>query len=164
MKDKVYKLSKLRALGFWIAPVLLSLFIAVVVYSDYKSTGSFSVTKLTAYSILSIFFLLPFFVLYFNHYKYVSKTTVSFDEEAITINEPGRQQRIPFEAVNEVIQFSINNKYTDGRLPWADVYKWHIITEEAVIKISSLLISKSNLTKYIKNNITYKFTYFPFYN
>lgn len=158
---KEYRLTKRRLFVFWIAPVILTALIYFIAYSDYKTAVGFPIGKVIGYSLVFAFSVVTFIVIFFNHYSTALQTVLYFEEGTIQIQQFDKKYQFRLDEILEVTEYSVHNKYTEGRLPWSDVYKWRLKTADIEIDIPSLIISRKNLKKHINNNITYKFTYFP---
>lgn len=73
-----------------------------------------------------------------------SDTGISFCKKDTTIN-------ISYEDILDVTEYSMN-KYGNAKLPWSDIFRFHLKTKHQEFIISSLIISRSNLKGFIKKN------------
>lgn len=64
---------------------------------------------------------------------------------------------IAYNDIVAIVEYSLNRS-GNSKLVWSDIIKWKIKTETSEFFISSLLISKNNLKKFIKKDFEFKAT------
>lgn len=160
MSQKTYKLNLLRVLEFWAAPILIIAFITFLIYVYYEKDPQFEVGKLVAYLLLTLIFIGPFVWLFFNHLKNMEVTQLQFSDTGVCLCKNGNIVTISYEDILDVTEYSMN-KYGNAKLPWSVIFKFRLKTENQEFIISSLIISKTNLKKFIKKDLLFEATYFP---
>jgi hypothetical protein len=87
-------------------------------------------------------------------------TQLQFNDTEICLLESGRIITLSYEDILDVTEYSMN-KYGNAKLPWSVIFKFHLKTKNQEFIISSLIISKTNLKRFIKKDLQFEATYFP---
>ena len=87
-------------------------------------------------------------------------TQLQFSAKDICLYKGEVITTISYDEIVDVIEYSFD-RYGNGKLPWAGIFKVHLRTESQEFIISSLIISKTNLERFIKNEWKFEAEYFP---
>jgi hypothetical protein len=87
-------------------------------------------------------------------------TKLIFSDSSVSFYGENISRTIDYSEVIAIVEYS-SNRYGYGKMAWSDIVKWQVRTENEEFLISSLIISKTNLKKYMKREFGFKATYFP---
>ena len=161
MNRKVFKFNGYRILSLWIVPLIFLALMIIIFQVDHKSLQNMKSIELIAWSLFLVFSVGIFSLLFFNHLSFASKTELIFENESIEIIQKSRAYKVNLADIQKIVEYSIDNKFTSGKLPWGSLMKWKIVTPTDEVYVSSLTISKYDFKKYIKKEFTYSFKYLP---
>jgi hypothetical protein len=161
MKKRIFKFNAYRIFSLWIVPLILLAFMILVFQVDRKSMWNMKPIELVAWCLFLVFSVGIFSFLFFNHLSFASKSRVIFENESIEVIQKNKVYTVRLADIQKVVEYSIDNKYTSGKLPWGSLMKWKIVTANEEVYISSLTISKDDFKKYINKELTYNFSYLP---
>ncbi|RYF91898.1 MAG: hypothetical protein EOO03_00215 [Chitinophagaceae bacterium] len=135
-------------------------FIAFLVYTDYEKKKQVDVGKLIFYLAILLVLVGPFVWLFFNHLYKMKSVQLHLSDQNIILFTGEKSITIENDEIVEIMEFSIN-RYGTAKLFWADIVKWKVKSGDQEFFISSLLISKKVLKKFINKDWKFKMEYFP---
>jgi hypothetical protein len=161
MLKKIFRVSTYRLISLWIVPAILAGIVIFFIAAEDKSLSEMEGIKIGFYSLMLLVTLGNFGFLFFNHLPFASATQLTFEGDSMEITQYGKSRKLDLGDIVKLIQYSSDNEYSSSRYPWGSIIKWRIITNTEIITVSSLTISKNELKKYTKKEITYRFDHLP---
>ena len=147
-----------------LTPVISTLFIGFIIYTDYHSSSQLSIGKIIAYSVILIVVLGPFFFLFYNHLNFALQTRLVFLEDKFEIIQYDKSFVFNVSEIIEVIQYSTDSKYSSGKLWWGEIMKWEVKTLNSEFVISSQLFHRLILKSVLKMRSLTRYLTSQFYS